>query len=387
LLTAVGVVAAGCRPNLAFVQVARESQGGLLHIRDVRPAINNGGTVVFSALDTNGTEVLLAGTNGPLTTVGLGSAGINAVDSLAVDDAGDVAVTAARTGTPDFRGVYTGTTSGGTLATGYEGPFDHSDPTDLPPSIYGLAGSPNGTLTFSTIDNGQGAILRGPVAGPYASVRDGSGTFFNTKHLAVNDGGRVAAAMEYGDPTKGLSRGILLFDTPNPALDDIDTAIEKLGIGTQPDPSINAAGDVAFALNSTATLTFFDPPDVADQNHIVAQLTLVPGVYVGHPKPFGAPSNLTLIADTTGSFTSFGTVLINDSGRVVFEADLSGGGHGIFFGPDAFANRIVEEKDNVLGPKPFLSVKLGGLNNAGQVAFSAVDFSTVHGEVWTVSGF
>jgi hypothetical protein len=118
----------------------------------------------------------------------------------------------------------------------------------------------------------------------------------------------------------------------------------------------------------------------------VATLNLTPGIYLSHPTPFGAPSNLTKVVDTSTGYTAFGRVLTNDSGRTVFEATLTTGDKGIFFGPNPSTQLIVKERDFTNGPKPFLSVRLGGLNNAGQIAFRAVDYSTNHDEIWRVGG-
>jgi len=372
-------VLGACRPHLTFDPVARAGDDGVLAIAAVPPAINAAGTVAFSGLNAGGSECLFAGTGAPLTQIGFGASGVASVEALKIDTAGDVLVLATRAGSPPLRGVYALAVGGSSVATVYE-----QVPGGALPPRRDLSLSPNGTVAFSTIVNGMGALLRGPVAGPLASVRDGTGIFYNTLDTDVNDAGQVAASMEYGDPTKGLARGVLLFSTPNPTLDATTTAVEKLGIAEGPAVSLNAAGDVAFTVGFTETLNFYDPPDVADPMHLVATQTLTKGVYVSHPTGFGSPKTLTTIATTADGFASFGRVALNASGRVVFEATLPDGTSGIYFGDHPSSDFVVRTKDFQNGPKPFLSVSLGGLNDAGQMVFHAVDYSTVHDEIWRV---
>jgi len=230
--------------------------------------------------------------------------------------------------------------------------------------------------------NGSGAIYRGPVAGPVTPLRSGSGTFFNMRDLDVNDAGSVAVQMEYNDPTNGLSRGILLFDAPGQTLWDIDTAIERLSVATQPTPSMNAGGQVAFALNSPVTLKFFDPPGV--YTPVPAEtITLAAGIYVSTPTPWGEPTQVVQLANTSGPYASFGKVEINDSGLVAFEANLDTGGYGIFTGPDAVAHKVVATGD-VVGPALFSWLKLGELNSAGELSLLTSDWHSTDRQVWRI---
>ena len=273
------------------------------------------------------------------------------------------------------RGAYHLDASGATLSTYFENCRS--------PSV-GVVGrdiglSPNGTVAFSQITDGLGAIYRGPAAGPVAILRSGTGTFYNTISLDVSDSGRVAVEMEYFDGfAGGLMRGILLFDTPEQDKATIDTAIEKLGIGVQPPVAINASGQVAFTLPAAASFPIGG-----------TTFTFGPGVYRATPTLFNTPKALTKIADDSGPYCRFGVVDINDSGTVVFEAALDTGSHctgstagydGIFAGPDPDADQVVVSGDSRLGAhQNFDTIHLGEINNAGQVAFltelsaSAVD--------------
>lgn len=217
---------------------------------------------------------------------------------------------------PNARGAYHVTTSGGPVTTYYESCIGSPDGH----VVQQIGLSLNGTVAFSQIVNGHGAIYRGPVEGPVAILRSGSGTFYNTSGLDVNDAGRVIVQMEHSDGI--LRRGVLAFDTPEQTLASVSTAIEKLGIG------------------------------------------------------MNTPKSLTLIADLSGAYCRFGSVDINDSDEVAFEAALDTEGHcagttfdGIFSGPNA-ATSMVSRGDEALGSHQFFdTIVLGELNNAGQVSF------------------
>ncbi|MEL6854008.1 MAG: choice-of-anchor tandem repeat NxxGxxAF-containing protein [Cyanobacteria bacterium J06607_13] len=84
--------------------------------------------------------------------------------------------------------------------------------------------------------------------------------------------------------------------------------------------------------------------------------------------------DITLLVDNAGEFSDFDrSVPVNNAETVVFSAGLDAGGSGIFTGPDPIADKVIAVGDDLLG----MSVtSLGffqqtGLNNAGQIAFSA----------------
>jgi hypothetical protein len=384
-----------CRP-LKFDLIGR----GKATIRDpgdlvatgIVTAINDSGMVAFPGLDVHGSTALFTGNGGSLTELGLGSTGLDnpdpkiaLIDAVRIDAANELA----------FHGTSHDANNLATYGV-FSIPLGASAPTALiveTPGIghndhpHGLGLSPNGTVATSTIADGAGAVLRGPIAGPLVSVRDGSGTFYNTIDVDVNDAGQVAVEMEHSDPTRGLARGILLFTGANQTLPQTTAGIEQLSVGQQPTVSINAAGDIAFALGSPVTLRFYDPPLSGDPSQLVEMRTLEPGVYRSHPTPFGTSLDLTLIANVADGFTSFGRVLIDDEGRVVFDAALADGRRGIFSGPRPQTDAIVVEQNFQSGPEPFQRVDLGGFNNAGQVVFHAVGYYTGLDEIWRVSGF
>lgn len=352
----------------------------------VRPAVANNGNVAFMAgVDTNNARVVVEDTGVlsdiDLSLFGLELSGFSGERSVQIRDEGDVVFLASKTVpnavcfTGQQKGAYATDTAGSFITPYVENCFG---PDGSPKSDISM--SENGTVAFSSIKNGDGAIYRGPVSGPVTELRSGSGTFFNTRQLDVNNTGRVAVQMEYFDGfVGGLMRAVFLFDSPGQSKEDLDVAIEKMGIGDSPAIAINASGQVAISFKHDATVRYKDGgggPNISQ--------TIEAGVYVATPNPFNsalnnAPTNLVKIADTSGDYCQFGNVDINDDGRVVFEAKLDDGSSdcistfdgiydGIFMGEDSVFDRIVTRGDDGLGAHEFFdSVRLGELNNQGQV--------------------
>ena len=238
---------AGCQ-SYTFSEIA----SGFDILPNARAALAEDGQVVASEATR-----FLVGDGSSLDPVDLSGLGLEVTAATAtrrpvrVRSEGDIAFVAnhaAAVGcTSGGRGAYRIATSGGSLTTYFEDCVGAS--TGVVGAEIGL--SANGTVAFSQITNGSGSLYRGPVAGPVSVLRSGTGTFFNTQTLDVSDAGRVAAQMEYVDGfAGGLMRGILIFDQPEQDKAVIDTAIEKLGVGTQPPLAINASGEVAFSLAS-----------------------------------------------------------------------------------------------------------------------------------------
>lgn len=377
------IVLAFALSNTAYsAPIFQEIASGFDISSHVRPAIANNGNVAFIAgVDTNDARVVIEDM-GVLSAIDLSSFGLGLElsssivgRSVQIRDEGDVVFLASKTVpnavcfTGQQKGAYATDTAGSFLIPYVEGCFgpDGSPKSDI-------AMSENGTVAFSSIKNGDGSIYRGSVSGPIAELRNGSGIFFNTRQLDVNNAGRVPVQMEYVDGfVGGLMRSVLLFDSLNQDKEDLDVAIEKMGIGDQPAIAINASGQVALSFARNASVTFMGGSQIIEA-----------GVYVATPNPFNsalnnAPTNLVKIADTSGDYCSFGNVDINDDGRVVFEAKLDDGlgdclstfdktYDGIFMGEDSVFDRVVTRGDDGLGTHEFFdSVRLGELNNQGQV--------------------
>jgi len=334
---------------------------------EARAALADDGVVVAASADAlfvgDGTA---AASTIDLAALDLEITASNAHRPVQVRDTGDLVLVADRGAVMGCggggRGAYALTTSGGpatTLVEHCDGPGARVGPN--------IAMNASGTVAVSDIVNGAGAVQRGPVAGPLAVLRSGTGEFYNTSGIDIAADGRVAVHMEYFDGfAGGLMRGTLAFDTPEQAKADIDTAVEKLGIGSQPPHAIAPDGLVAFSMNSSFTL------DIGGTMY-----PFVAGVYVANPTQFNTPKDLELVADHTGPYCRFGAVDIADGGAVVFEAELDAGSNcgtpfwdGLFTGADPDADVVVARGDADLGAHQYFDgVRLGEINAAGQIAF------------------
>lgn len=391
LLLAAVASTAGAQPYV-FTEIALEfgegSALGFLDV-DVRPAISANGTVVFTGyslgnLITGSPQRLYSGNGGPVSFTDLQAAGYTDVRSVRVNGAGNIVFDGARSAMgSSLRGIYRTTVAHGAINSLYETTAIF-DPLNPPPSSSGnVALSENGVVAFSTISNGDGALYRGPVAGPVSVLREGDGTFFNNRALDINNAGQIPMEMEYTDPTRGLSRGILIFSAANQSLNAITTAIEKANVGFNTPLAINADGMVAFVANSNQTLRFYNPPNDSTGT-LVAEVNITPGVWLSTPTAFGQPPNLTQIASNS-TYQSFGRVDLNASGVVVFEATPVGGYHGIYRGPDPVADKILAAGDTRDG-RLFSIVGMGELNDAGQLSLYTSDFNSTDRQIWRVEG-
>jgi hypothetical protein len=366
-----------CNGPLTFDEVA--PSGGVFSISAIPPAINDAGLVAFTGSDASAVQHLLLGAGGPLTALDVSAWGLDRVGRLAIDDAGDVAFLAGTPTSGVLFGVFVTDLAGSSPATlyGTELGGGLSDG-GLLRSFSRVALSANGLVAFSSIVDGHGALYRGPVTGSLEVVRTGSGAFFNNQELDVNAAGTIAMQMEH--LACGLQRGVLLFDTPQPAIADIFKAIAGLNVGQQPDTALNDAGQVAIALTgSGSSISVVRCP----AGEPVQQLDVPVGVYTANPTPLSDPPDLTLVAAPSGGFVSFGAVDVNNAGTVVFEATLGGGQRGIFRGPDAVADKIVAAGDT-LGGELVTDVQLGQLNDSCQISI-AIERPSGR-SVWRVGG-
>jgi VCBS repeat-containing protein len=189
--------------------------------------------------------------------------------------------------------------------------------------------------------------------------------------------------MEYGDPNAGLRRGLLMFDTPGDTLATIETTLER--VGAQAQVAINNAGQVAFSLDAPVTIQYFTPP-LPGGGVPSSTLTVPAGVHRATPTPFGTPFSFTTIATPADGYSAFGKVALNDSGTVVFEANHNSN-TGVFFGANAATDTIAITGEDVTvgGRSQFFSiVRLGGLNDANQLAIQTSDFRTTDQQIWRV---
>ena len=205
--------------QLTFVQIGREFTGGMMWLDpDVFPALSEDGTVAFVASDDfdvfDGTRVFV-GDGGPLTELDFTAAGLSTITALAVNDQGQVMIGATRSGAPGYRGVYTTTVASGAFSTFYEGELVMPEEGNLTPVKENAAMSQNGTIAFSTIVNGAGAIYRGHRRRPSVTAARATSTTRAARRERCSSG---AVQLEYGAPTPGLSARTPVFETPAQAL-------------------------------------------------------------------------------------------------------------------------------------------------------------------------
>lgn len=230
-----------------------------------------------------------------------------------------------------------------------------------------VAMSPNGTVAFSTVVNGAGAIWRGPVDGAVSVLRSGSGRFtYNTfdDSFDVSDEGNVLAEMEYLDiPLNKLSKGVFLFATPEQGQDETHTLMEKLPVGAIGEFALNQTGGFIWATNGESSRDGIE---------------YAPGIYRVTPTPFNAPKDLTKLVGPEDGYCAFGEVDLNDHGEFVFEAARPDGSgacldvemDGIFRGPDPVFNAVILRGASTLGQHAqFDKIVLGELNNQGELSF------------------
>ncbi len=383
------LTSARARAQLTYTEIAREWQGGLGWIDgDVPTALAENGLVAFAAHDTAGTVGVYHGDGGPLTGFDLAPSGIMELYEVDLDSDAHIALRG-QTGPATFEGpleaILTTDGVGEEFEVVHEGRRFALNPDPVAPRSLDM--DEGGVFAFSSIRDGHGALMRGTIGGPLEVLRTGSGTFYNTQGADVNSAGTMVVQMEHMDPAYNqLRRGILLFDTPEQGITEIETALERVGIGVQPNVAISENGTVAFSLNVNVTVRHYDPPFDASGPPI-SEVTLAPGVYVATPAPMGEPSTYTQIANASGGYASFGRVQINDAGTVVFQATRDNGENGIYSGPSPDLDKIVQTGEFLIGAAPFVSyIVMGELNEAGELSMLTSDWYSVDYQIWRVGG-
>jgi hypothetical protein len=404
-------------PSSSYAVIASNYQGGVFFINEtVRCSINPMGRVAFVASQMTGSttttqHAVFHGDGGALTKLAAESIGYTNITAVQISATHEVAIAATRTtSSTQWRGIYrlyswirrypvfspSSTVYGGSAVSSpirnvslgqtlYEGDAFITNGSGPTPAQRRLEMSTDGsTLVFSSLVNGKGGIYRSSFTGPPTLAQPGSGTFFNNVGLGVaGPSGAVAAEMEYGDPYRGLTRGALVFPAPALTVAEVQSTIERGGIGLTIELALNSSGQMAFAINSDVTVPYFSVPTGGGVE--TSTITLRAGVYVATPTPFGTPFTFRTVALATDGYLSFGKVAINDAGQVVFAAYDGRGRSGVFYGSNPVAHAVaVTDEHLVLAGElhRFSLVRLGGLNNAGQVAFVTADFGSADMHVW-----
>jgi len=167
--------------------------------------------------------------------------------------------------------------------------------------------------------------------------------------------------------------------------------------GTLSRPSINNLGDIAFetSVDGESNVgifvtegTGFKTIAAPDANIIVDRPNLNDSGTVAFHRFFndqpgeelviGNGGPLTVVADTSGRFQSFGFYFgftapaLNTTGEVAYLADLDAGGSAIFLGSEPGAQRVIGTGD-ILDGLTITNLRFcdDGLNDSGQLAFQA----------------
>lgn len=296
-------------------------------------SVNNSGDVAFFGA-TAQFGIFVGNGNDPVRTLydsggsPFGAVGIHPV----INDGGVVAFFAALDETGDPEGAFKG--DGGTPAT-----------IAVEPTMSGfhtccVSINNAGSVAFRAVQNGHQTVLLDTGSGPVALAS--TAERFSSVYLDgidVNGAGTVA----FTGQADG-ARGIYTHDgsTLTVIADDTDPDLDLFG---------------TFSIND---------------DNVVSFRAWVPG---GFAILTGDGSSMATVVDsrTNAAFDNVGTNSINDAGDVAFFGVLSGAERGIYRGPDAVADKIVQTGDLVLGSQISAIRGFGGrsLNDSGQIAFIA----------------
>ncbi len=242
----------------------------------------------------------------------------------------------------------------------------------LPPSaIYSGNGSSTPTTLIDTTryqftdntgkTNNSGILFSPGLNNSRMSVLAGAGYDFGTAQ--VNSSGPTAII----SVTNGSSINTVAYSStpfvlsaldPNKSIEDLSN---QLGIGSfVSEPGINNGGTIAYvAGNSDGTSAIY----TKSSNGALATIASTSGNSQFSDFLFGGLD----VGRGEGPFAKYTVPDINDTGAVVFNADLKGGGKGIFVSDGRSLKTIVAETTS--GPYSYFSVPT--INNSGVVAFNA----------------
>ncbi len=193
-----------------------------------------------------------------------------------------------------------------------------------------------------------------PIFGPFESV-----STFPASGASINNNNLVAFSLE----SSLIPSGIFTVDIDNGVTTRVIEAPNDFGI--QISPTINNNGTFIFSGRPTG-----EPYNEAlfinsnDKNSLIVESN-INVINPGQPIP-GSDS----------PFVFFGAPAINDKGNIAFLSILSLldgiSTEGIFIGPDLINDKVIASGDLLLGSKvQNISFSRHGLNNLGQIAFSA----------------
>jgi hypothetical protein len=205
----------------------------------------------------------------------------------------------------------------------------------------------DGTVVFSKRESGGGPIVQGYYTGSGGPVE----TFFEGG-IGVFPEGVISAS------------SINNIGTRTAHIANLGLEGQAIVIGPATGPNQLAVGELTHGIVPLSSVAINDHDAVA---FLGRTTTGTQGVFVSQG---GA---ISTIADDTGPFGIFPAASINDSGTVVFGADMDvGNARGIYTGPDPINDKIIAVGDVLFG-KTVTSLQFGrhGLNFFDQIAFKA----------------
>ncbi len=310
----------------AFVYTKIADSSDLFSKFGFYPAINNDGTVSFSAeLDAGGSGIYIG--SGEKTSQIVDSSGqFRSFFTPAIADTGLVAFKAALS--QGGVGIYT-----------CENTAPIAD-SRVAAALGDLAINSKGIVAFSQIlDQGVRAVLTNN-DGINTTIADASDTspYNRFEGIAINNAGTVAFTAEL----KARGRGIYSVRSGNTTtMADTNGDFDFLF-----NPAINNAGIVAFkgVLKNLAG----------------------EGIYTSDGQ------TLTKIADNSSVFDFFDNPAINNQGTVAFKGVLKRGGLGIYIGPNPVTDKVIALGDSLFGSTVTdLYFSNRGLNDKNQLVFYA----------------
>jgi hypothetical protein len=199
----------------------------------------------------------------------------------------------------------------------------------------------SGAVAFFGNDGFSDGLFVGGAGGPATPVyRTGDFGYVYANDPAINDSGELSFVTDPGSSTMGVGHG-----------DGGPPLVVGAGYASLSHTSISPGGTVAFRANS------FGATGEA--------------IWTG-----SGSASATVLADTSGPFSAFDGEAAISATTVAFMAHLDGFGAGIFTGPDAVADKVLEHDDwlfaqTVIAFPGYTKFNRFAVNDAGQIAFVA----------------
>jgi hypothetical protein len=313
--------------DFTFTNIA--DTNGQFSFVGLSPVINERGTVAFDADLDSGEYGIFRNDGGAITTI-VDNKGVFSTfgSRYALNDNGTVAFTADLDGLnlqTGGRGLFTG--SGGAINT----IVDTNSP--LFSNIYEPAINNSGTVAFgASRDTGGLGIF---------TSNDGLITTISNEGLrvpSINDNGTVAffAVRNEGGTSVLIGSGGLTT--------------------TIADSSGSLSINLSSAINNNDTVVFNADFDTGGN-----------GIFINKG------GTITNFVNTSGPFSFVRGVSLNDNGEIAFGADLDAGGEGIFTGSDIVTDKVIATGDLLFGSTVtrLFAFSNNFLNNSGQIVFHA----------------